>query len=259
MDLLKVYNNYLYVSIQWLTRQGIGRNTINNWTKRNLLSTIRLSGSTFIPYDHIPDSTKSKLPSKDEILSIIENQKVISISEEYYNKMYSAYEKGFIKYLEHYQDIVNNDEKALRYAKLHAVWVVVMEIYDEFISVRKRPKLRELHEAFSKIYPGKYVYVRMSQTIKSIKENGIENNVIDHRGGRNSARFTKNGSWTLFHPVRLTIPHSYTKRFVSYAGNMVIKHLLIHGSRIIYPKCHQSFIQRGMELTKALDNYHTLG
>lgn len=184
MNSLIVYNQSVYMSYQWLIDKGIGKEAIKQWSKRNILAKIHIGNTVYIPYDHIPDSTKSKLPSKDEILSIIENQKVISISEGYYNKMYSAYEKGFIKYLEHYQDIVNNDEKALRYAKLHAVWVVVMEIYDEFISVRKRPKLRELHEAFSKIYPGKYVYVRMSQTIKSIKENGIENNVIDHRGGR---------------------------------------------------------------------------
>ncbi|RLT67504.1 MULTISPECIES: DDE-type integrase/transposase/recombinase [Bacteroidales] len=211
MNSLRVYNQSVYVSYQWLIDKGIGKEAIKQWSKRNLLAKMRMGDTIYVPYDHIPDSTKSKLPSKDEILSSIEIQKTVSISEGYYNKMYSAYEKGFIKYLEYYQDMVGNDEKALRYAKLHAVWVVVMEIYDEFISVRKRPKLRELHEAFSKIYPEKYVYVRMCQAIKNIKESGIENNVIDHRGGRDEEYGPVLKKWVL---DALSSGKAYSAQFI---------------------------------------------
>lgn len=175
MDNIKVVNNYLYLSCSLLREEyKISIKTIECWKRRQIGKRLIHQGNVYIAYDTIPAPTRAKLPSKEDLLSRMKAAEHDAVTERYYRRMENAYLKGFIKYRDIYRNAGVEFDDIIKYAQHHAVWAVILEIHKE----QARPKLRNIWEAYCRIYPGKYAYNRMNPCINQCKTGGIESLLI---------------------------------------------------------------------------------
>lgn len=171
MDELVLYNSSsLYVSYSWLRDKGVSDGCIKNWTNRHIGKVIKLCGKAFVCYDTIPLATLRNLPTKETLISFVKGKMYDKCTELFFHRLETAYLKDFIPYRQIYKDLGMNEEKTIEYAQHHAVWVEVLKIHGE----KSRQGLRNLWEAYCRLYPDRYVYNRMNACINICKTEGIQ-------------------------------------------------------------------------------------
>ena len=173
MNNIVEYNKTLYIRHLYIINNlGIKRSNVYKWLNRNIEHIVK-EGVIYIKYDSIPESTLQKLPTKESLISINTAQLSDNITTTYFKKMQDAYVKEFGKYRLIYEDKVT-PEKMLDCARKHAVWTAVLQLH----ASESVPKLRNIWEAYDRIYPKHYVYNRMNAAIKKAKTEGIESLLI---------------------------------------------------------------------------------
>lgn len=158
----------IYLSYDWLTQQKVSIKTINHWVERRQATIKKVGGNAFVLYDSIPALTRSKLPSKEALLTQLaleQEQEDVDICT---GRLMYAKERHFPQYRDMYQQMGLSPEKVTEYAKHHAVWATIVELHEE------RYGLRNLWKAYCKLYPERYVYHTMNRCINTCKNEGIE-------------------------------------------------------------------------------------
>lgn len=169
----------VFVFYSSLLEYGISNKAIEHWRERNIGHRIYINNRACINYDSIPAPTRAKLPSKEEFIAIYKGQQSDKITETFFRRMENAYLNGFVKYRDLYTGQVKFDE-VNKYAQKHAVWSIVLELHKQ----DRKPKLRNIWEAYNRFYPGHYAYNRMNPAIKKAKTEGIQALIIYNRKGR---------------------------------------------------------------------------
>lgn len=166
-----IIDNSVWVSFRYFIDNGIcSQNTVKSFN-RSINSRIRkIHTYTYIDYDSIPITTRAKLPSKDILRAFAKNKEYDERTEQFFIRLEKAYLKGFMPYRQIYKDLGMNEEKMIEYAQHHAVWVEVLKIHGE----KSRQGLRNLWEAYCRLYPDRYVYNRMNACINICKMEGIQ-------------------------------------------------------------------------------------
>ncbi|WP_160150078.1 DDE-type integrase/transposase/recombinase [Parabacteroides sp. Marseille-P3160] len=130
-----------------------------------------MNGKIYIEYNSIPNNTRRKLPSKENLIALTKEQEFNETTQQYYRQLERAYLKQYSSYLPVYKDLNIDLEKAIDYARHHAVWAEILNIHGD---KGVRPQLRNLWEAYNRLYPRKYAYNRMNPCINTCKKEGIQ-------------------------------------------------------------------------------------
>jgi len=176
---LRIVDGLVYLSHNYLLVNGINSKTIEKWYERNISSRIYIDKHIYIQYESIPSPSRNKLPSLKELISEERALKDDTCTNEFYNRLEKAYTKDFIQYREFYKAKNISPDKINDYARHHSVWAEIIKAHGE----KKRQKLRNLWEAYNRLYPGKYAYHRMNPCIKTCKTEGIERLLIKQYKG----------------------------------------------------------------------------
>lgn len=158
----------IYLSYDWLTQQKVSIKTINHWVERRQATIKKVGGNAFVLYDSIPVPTRSKLPSKEALLTQLALEKEQDSVDECTGRLMYARDRHFPQYREIYQRMGLSPEKVTEYAKHHAVWATIVELHAE------RFGLRNLWNAYCKLYPNRHVYNSMNRCINICNNDGIE-------------------------------------------------------------------------------------
>lgn len=168
---IKYINNNIYLSYSTLSeRYKISNKTIECWSNRGIGERIHLNNRTFINYETIPVATLKKLPSKADLIALTKANKYDELTERFFIQLERAYLNSFTQYRETYKALGYDSEKVIEYSRHHAVWAEILKIHGE----KKRQRLRNLWEAYNRLYPGKYAYHRMNPSINTCKREGIQ-------------------------------------------------------------------------------------
>jgi hypothetical protein len=140
----------LYLQYSFLRKNGISNATIFSWQQRNISVIHKVNNNAFVEYDSIPITTKSKLPSKDELLGLAWLQDYDNKTSEIYESLQNTCSTNFKRFVEYYKVKYNLDNvKSVQFAKDHAIWNWIVNVYTE-------RNLEALYKAYSKIYPKRY-------------------------------------------------------------------------------------------------------
>lgn len=172
--------NEFYLSYEWLIAYGIRRTAIEQWSKRNISCVISVERKSFVSYLSIPEPTRKKLPSLEELKRLESKQRKERKSELLYQDilehMQCAYTYGFIQFRQIYIDMGFSLDKVTVYARKHAVWqYFINAFYSEpgLIS-----PVKEGVKAYNVLYPGQVKYNRFCGLIKKALDEGIPSVVI---------------------------------------------------------------------------------
>ena len=172
--------NEFYLSYEWLIAYGIRRTAIEQWSKRNISCVISVERKSFVSYLSIPEPTRKKLPSLEELKRLESKQRKERKSELLYQDilehMQCAYTYGFIQFRQIYIDMGFSLDKVTVYARKHAVWqYFINAFYSEpgLIS-----PVKEGVKAYNALYPGQVKYNRFCGLIKKALDEGIPSVVI---------------------------------------------------------------------------------
>lgn len=171
-------NKGIYVPYEWLTKQGISIKTINHWVERSQSIVIKIDGRAFVYYDSIPAPTRSKLPSKESIIRMQKKERDERYVQGIYERLLPAKENMYPTYRDIYLKYNLPPEKVLDFSQKHAVFEEVLTIKDECLEEKCRFPLRDVWQAFCKLYPGWYVYEAFCLAIKKCINEGIERLLI---------------------------------------------------------------------------------
>lgn len=170
-DEIKIVSNSLYISYSYLKRKyDVSENVLKKWNTRSVGKRIIIQNTTYISYETIPSRTKKKLPSKDDLIALMKASKYDEVTDRFFIQLERAYLNGFSQYREIYKELGYDNEKVIEYSRHHAVWAEILKIHGE----KKRQPLRNLWEAYNRLYPGKYAYNRMNPSINTCKKEGIK-------------------------------------------------------------------------------------
>ena len=168
----------LYLSYEWIINQGISRNSIDNWVKRGQAIITKRDGRAFVYYESIPAPTRAKLPSKESIIRMQQKERDERYIQGMYERLLPAKENLYPTYRDIYLKYNLSPEKVLEYSQKHAVLEEVLTIKDECLEEKCRFPLRDVWQAFCKIYPNWYVYESFCLAIKTCINEGIERLLI---------------------------------------------------------------------------------
>lgn len=168
----------LYLSYEWIINQGISRNSIDNWVKRGQVIVTKRDGQAFVYYESIPAPTRAKLPSKESIIRMQQKERDERYVQGMYERLLPAKENMYPTYRDIYLKYNLSPEKVLEYSQKHAVLEEVLTIKDECLEEKCRFPLRDVWQAFCKIYPNWYVYEAFCLAIKRCINEGIERLLI---------------------------------------------------------------------------------
>lgn len=168
----------LYLSYEWIINQGISRNSIDNWVKRGQAIITKRDGRAFVYYESIPAPTRAKLPSKESIIRMQQKERDERYIQGMYERLLPAKENLYPTYRDIYLKYNLSPEKVLEYSQKHAVLEEVLTIKDECLEEKCRFPLRDVWQAFCKIYPNWYVYESFCLAIKTCINGGIERLLI---------------------------------------------------------------------------------
>ncbi len=174
MRKVEIKNDSVYIAYSALFDLGITVHTTEQWSKRNIGDRIYIGKYAYINYDTIPVATRKKLPGKSSFIAAYHEAQHDTITERFFLRMEQAYLKGFVKYRELYRNLGVKFDDITSYAQHHAVWAVVLELHKQ----DKKPKLRNIWQAYSRLYPGRFAYNRMNYAINKADRLGIENLLI---------------------------------------------------------------------------------
>lgn len=164
-------NNGLWISYKYFLDNNIcSENTIKSF-KRSLKAKIKkIDEYSYIEYNSVPGPSRKKLPSKDDLIALTKADKYDELTEHFFIRLEKAYLNGFLQYRETYKELGINQEQVIEYARHHAVWAEILKIHCE----KERQKLRNIWEAYNRLYPDRYAYNRMNPCINTCKKEGIQ-------------------------------------------------------------------------------------
>lgn len=169
---------HLYLSYDWLTQHGISIKTINHWVERKQSIVTKRDGRAFVYYESIPAPTRAKLLSKESIIRMQQKERDERYVQGMYERLLPAKENLYPTYRDIYLKYNLSPEKVLEYSQKHAVLEEVLTIKDECLEKKCRFPLRDVWQAFCKIYPNWYVYESFCLAIKTCINEGIERLLI---------------------------------------------------------------------------------
>lgn len=179
---IRIIDNCLYLSLSFLsTNYGISENSIANWRKRNIGKRLILNTHSYIEYDTIPTPTRKKLPKKEDLIELAKQEASDKGTTQMYIRLERAYNKGFAPYMEIYKKSGIPNDKALQYARHHAVWVEILAARKEY--KHRRFPLRNVWKAYCRLYPNRYAYNRMNPCINTCENEGIQRLLVHQYNG----------------------------------------------------------------------------
>lgn len=167
-----IHTNKIYLSYKFLINNGISIKTIESWSIRRQSCVIYENRRAFVLYNSIPDNTRKALPSEENLIILAQQEANDKEAEQLYFRLENAYKKRFASYLETYKALGITNEKAIEYARHHAVWVEILVIREEY--EHGRFPLRKVWLAYKRLYPDSYAYNRMNPCINTCLKDGIQ-------------------------------------------------------------------------------------
>lgn len=181
MKKILLYNNEILLLYSYLfTDCEITKAAVDKWIERKVCVKTYVNNHPYLAYSSIPKPSRKKLPSEDSFIALIKSDTSNEITERYYKQLEKAYTSGFVKYRDIYKEYGLQYDEVTKYAQHHAVWAKILELHKE----HKKPKLRNIWEAYNRLYPKRYVYGRMNECIRQCKREGIEGLLIKKYKGR---------------------------------------------------------------------------
>lgn len=168
----------LYISYEWLIKHGVIRKSIENWIERKQVVSIKIGNNAHVLYGSIPAPTRAKLPSKESIIKMQQRERDERYAQGMYERLYPAMENMYPTYWDIYLKYKLPLEKVLEYSKKHAVLEEVLTIKDECTEEKCRFPLRDVWQAFCKIFPNWYAYEAFCHAIRVCINEGIERLLI---------------------------------------------------------------------------------
>lgn len=185
MSLIIQISNDLYLSYKYVQDLGIPKKTVEKWRKSGGLI-IKKGIRSYVCYSSIPANSRKKLPSEDELKSLLNGEKQNDEVEAVYRKLQYAQTNHFNQHRTYYRDRYAMDaEKAFKTALKRAVWERILELHKENCTgekgTLKKGFLVVLSDAYNKLYPAAYTKISFSNAILRAKENGIDDVVVDRK------------------------------------------------------------------------------
>lgn len=166
-------DNGVWISYKYLINNGFcSVNTVKSFSRSTRSRIKKENGYSYIEYDSIPVYSRKKLPPKENIIVLAKQEVKDKEIERFYIRLDNAYLKHFITYLETYKALGITNEKAIEYARHHAVWADILAIREEY--KHGRFPLRKVWEAYKRLYPDGYAYNRMNPCINTCLKDGIQ-------------------------------------------------------------------------------------
>ncbi|MFV0538392.1 MAG: transposase family protein [Dysgonomonas sp.] len=173
-----------WLSYEYFLKYNISENTLSQWSKRNVCKRKYIDGKAYINYDTIPEPTRVKLPTKEQIKAEY-NRERYGYMERYFTEELQAactndrrpYWHRAIYYDEAYKGL--DTFQIADFAKKACVIERAMEIQNE----ASRPGFLEaLFYAYCSIYPNDYsMKNRFCMALKRAREEGVLSVAIDKR------------------------------------------------------------------------------
>jgi hypothetical protein len=176
MSKIFIDNGILYLSASHLRNEhNISDKTIQCWKgiKRYIDSL------TFVSYEDIPAPTRSKLPSKNDLIGLANEGAYNEKVEQFLRLFKYEYNQGYIKYIPHFKEQYRLPlEKINKAAKRYAVWLVIIDLTLNH-GVKDN---QHMYTAYNEIFTGQYKNLQNFANAKSaaLKE-GAEYMAIDRR------------------------------------------------------------------------------
>lgn len=167
-----IHTNKVYLSYKFLLSNGISIKTIESWSIRRQSCVIYENNRAFVLYSSIPANTRKVLPPEEDLIVLARQDANDKETEQLYLRLENAYQKRFAAYLETYKALGITNEKAIEYARHHAVWADILAIREEY--KHGRFPLRKVWEAYKRLYPDGYTYNRMNPCINTCLKDGIQ-------------------------------------------------------------------------------------
>lgn len=203
-----------WLSYEYLMKHGVLEDTINKWHSRDVCKRKYIDDRVFINYDTIPEPTRLKLPTKEEMKAYKNRERVSYVEGKFTEWLQEAYRcPNIIKW----QKIIREKydvslEKATVFARRASVFEKVIELYDRY----KFPKdFTALCFAYKNVYPNNYTYnSRFLMAIKRVKKEGVLSVAVDARTlrryeGKYKEDCQYKAEFILSHPKCFLIPDAY--------------------------------------------------
>lgn len=183
-------HNTLWLSYEYLENKEVPQGTLNAWSTRGTCRRMYLNGRAYIKYDTIPEPTRVKLPTPNEIIEERKRLKIRYVERLYTNELKDAYKCMRLPY--YVNEILSTPE----YSKLSRKKVTELArkacIIEHCVYIQKeyghRNKLDALFYAYSSIYPNEYsMKNRFCMTLKRAREEGVLSVAIDKRAFKEKA------------------------------------------------------------------------
>lgn len=171
MDNTVIYTSgKIWLSKEWLLRQGIKPETIKKWITRKVCT---FQGSSFL-YDTLPETTKKKLPTFDELKAVATNSK----SNLLYVRIYQASKKTIAKYTKEIKAYTGaTPELVYKFASRAAALDEVLEF-----NTSGNGMLMSVFEVFQKLFPGWIASKNvLGNILNKARKEGILKAAIDAR------------------------------------------------------------------------------
>lgn len=172
----------VWLSYEFLLRHNVPKGTINWWSTKDLCDRIYIDGRAFLNYDTIPEPTRRKLPSKEEIMA--DYHSAINAGREafFLGRLQDAYSgKGFVKWIEKINEAYEGltSKKITEFARRASVFERILEIAD---CNTGRGVLEALHTAYDQLYPGNYRHKsRFCMALSKARNEGVLSVAVDKR------------------------------------------------------------------------------
>lgn len=171
-----------WLSYRWLENNGIPKNTFDSWRKRAICDCSFIGNNVYINYDTIPEPSREKLPSKEEL------------RKEYLRQRYSYEESYFLEELQAANNGLNvpkwvREIQAMEFPRYMQLEEIVKyarraSVYERAIELnREWHRLSSLLYAFNTIYPENgYTHPsRFKMALTKAEKEGILTVAIDRR------------------------------------------------------------------------------
>jgi Integrase core domain. len=174
-----------WLSYEYFQKYNISENTISQWSKRKVCKYKYIDGRAFINYDTIPEPTRKKLPSKEEMKEY-RNRERKSLGENFfYKQLKEAYSsKNMIKWQRTIRETYSKFplDKATTYARRASVFEKAVELHNDY---KFSGEFSALYYAFNRVLENTYTHKpRFLMALKRAKEEGILSVSVDARALR---------------------------------------------------------------------------
>lgn len=172
-----------WLTYEYLLNKGVSQGTINNWITRNDCFRKLIENIAYVAYDTIPERTRRKLPSKEELKTEYNYLRFKHLENRFFEELEKAYNginanRWQNQIMEEYEGI--QTEKANELGRKAVVIERAVEIHRAF--ARSHGSLMALHNAYLRLYPGSYsMKNRFCQALTKARKEGVLSVAVDRR------------------------------------------------------------------------------